>query len=134
MACGITLAGMSREEILKYNESILKTNTPEGQRAIAEDAARLAQSQQNHSLTSPYAGDLVEGDDFAKAGARFLLINYKCGSGCADVALLLISYSGVKIVCPSILDKLEPQIKLEDYDGHIGIGINDDPRVNIWNN
>jgi hypothetical protein len=118
LAC-TTLAGMSREEILKYNESILKTNTPEGQRAIAEDAARLAQSQREHGLTSPYAGGLVKGT--AKNGAHFMIIEHKTGSGCVDAALLFISYDGVKLVCPSIFDaKVWPRIQSKEYD-HFGV-------------
>jgi hypothetical protein len=112
-----TLAGMSREEILKYNERILKTNTPEGQRVIFEDEARLAQSQLKHSLTSPYAGELLSGT--AKNGAHFLLIPFKCGSGCGDMALLLVNYSGVKIVCPSLMDALH--LKEFYYEGHGGV-------------
>jgi hypothetical protein len=114
-----TLAGMSREEILKYNESILKTNTPEGQRVIAEDAARLAQSQREHSLTSPYAGELVNGT--AKNGARFVILEFKCGSGCGDMALLLVNYDGVKIICPSLMDALH--LKEFDIEGHGGVSL-----------
>jgi hypothetical protein len=116
-----TLAGMSREEILKYNESILKTNTPEGQRAFEaareENEAQLRQSQREHSLTSPYAGDLLNGT--AKNGAHFLIIDFKCGSGCGDMALLLLNYDGAKIICPSLMDALH--LKEFDYEGHGGV-------------
>jgi FtsZ-binding cell division protein ZapB len=123
LACSITLAGMTREEILKYNERVLKTNTPEGRQAFEaarqKNEAQLRQGQREweHRLTSPYAGDLLNGR--AKDGAHFLLIEYKCGSGCGDMALLLVNYDGVKIICPSLRDAL--QLKEFDIEGHGGV-------------
>jgi hypothetical protein len=54
---------------------------------------------------SPYAGDML--GEAAKGQDCFFLIRFKCGSGCGDMALLLVNYDGVKIICPSLRDALQ---------------------------
>jgi hypothetical protein len=65
---------------------------------------------------SPYIEGSTEGQ------AHYTVIEQKCGSGCLECALLFISYNGIRMVEPSLSDKvlhdLFPQIKLGGDKGY----------------
>jgi hypothetical protein len=67
---------------------------------------------------SPYAGELL--GNAAEGQDHFVIIEHKCGAGCQDCALLFISYSRVKMLSPSLFNKVWPKIHLKEYH-HAGV-------------
>jgi hypothetical protein len=70
---------------------------------------------------SPYIESSTEGQ------ARYTIIEQKCGSGFQECALLFISYDGIRMVEPSLVDKvfhdLFPDIKLGDEKAYAHWGV-----------
>ena len=70
---------------------------------------------------SPYIESSTEGQ------SHYTFIEQKCGSGCQECALLFISYDGIRMVEPSLVDKvfhdLFPDIKLGDEKAYAHFGV-----------